>query len=135
MPRTSLPCMPSLPSMPPMHPPRTPPAMHAPLPACTPFHACPPATHAPCHAHPHAPLCHACLLPRMPPCHACHASLWTESLTHASGKLLPQILPCRNFVAGGKNYIFRSHRSITPTYSGPWSRITKDNKTKYNYVT
>ena len=91
--------------------------MHAPLSPCMP----PFATHAP--PSPcmppftmHAPLCHACpLLPRMPPlCHTCpprHACppreqprippLWTEC-----GHTLLKILPCPNFVAGGKYVLF-----------------------------
>ena len=115
---TPLPCMPQ---------PCMPPAIHAPL-----CQACPPAKHAPCHACPpatHAPL--PCMLPTMhaplpctPPCHACppamHSPLThTPPAMHAPHHACPpamhtpcgqnswhtfvKILPCRNFVAGGKN--------------------------------
>ena len=61
-----------------IHPPchTCPPTIHVPLP-CT-----PPTTHAPCHA----PPCHACL--------PCGQNSW---------HMLLKILPCPNFVAGGKN--------------------------------
>ena len=103
-----LPCMP-LPCMPP--------AMHAPCHACPappchtcPSHACrlpctPPGLYAPNHAW---PPCHACPLPYRLPHHvyppAMHAPLPGMPLHgQNSWHTLLKILPCPNFVAGGKN--------------------------------
>ena len=122
-----------LPCMPPCH--TCPPAMHTPCHICppamhTPCHICPPATHAPpatheppathvpCHACPlpHIPTCHACPPPHMPTCHASPHHTCTPA-THAPPlpcgqnywHTLLKILPCPNFVAGGKNqYLFLS---------------------------
>ena len=99
-----------LPCMPPMHTPAThiplpcmppPPAMDAPLPHMPPYHACP----LPCmplhHTHTHIPTMHA-------PHHTCPSSMHTPPphmpppCEQNSWHTLLKILPCPNFVAGGK---------------------------------
>ena len=101
-----------------------PPAMHAPCHACPPATHVPPAMHTPCHT---CPPCHACPhhawppamhtpflacpLPHMPPCHACPPAM--HALPHCgqnSWHTLLKILPCPNFVAGGK---YSSDKSFT----------------------
>ena len=111
-----LPCMPP-PHMPPCH--ACPPAMH------TPCHACPPPC-TPCHVPllPHTPPMHAPLGMHVPTTHttpATHAPLPHIPCCHAhppamhapphcgqnSWHTLLKILPCPNFVAGGKKHLHR----------------------------
>ena len=107
-----------------------PPPMHAPLPQMplpwhTPCHACPSATHTPCQACPPPPYMPP---PHMPPMHtpwhayphhhACPPAMHAPSPRgQNSWHMLLKILPCPNFVAGGKNESFTIVRPVRQTCS------------------